>query len=79
MIPKVWVSFAELPKKHFIGCRYLDIKEKKIFEHNGKEWNSVDVIGQFGIILIMNPPKAYYVDGTEIKLCKKKDLKRFGI
>ena len=79
IINKVWVSFDKLPKKHFIGCRYLDVKEKKIFEHNGKEWNSVDVIGNFAVIFVMTPAKAYYVHDQEIRICKKKDLKRFGI
>jgi len=62
-----------------MGCRYFDLKEKKIFEYNGEKWSSVSVIGNFALILILDPPKAYYVDGEKIILCKKKDLKRFGI
>ncbi len=77
---QVWVSFLEELKKPFMGCRYLDVKQKKIFEYSGKQWISIDIVGNFGIVLIITPPKAFFVDDKkELRVAKKSDLKRFGI
>ena len=64
MIPKTYVTFDKEPEKPFLGCSYLNIEEKKIFNFDGKAWNSTAVIGKFRFIVSMTPPTLYEITET---------------